>query len=213
LFFFFDLGKWLIAAIGLSHLLFVFYIFPRNMREPEFIKTLKESLATMMFVAFIVNITGTILKGISDFVEDRKEIYTVYPALIDMVGDVGSVVGSTATTKLALGLLKPSFSSMRNHARNIFSAWTASIIMFAVLAILALSIHGMFSFSALSNLIPVLLLANVIAVAAIILLSFGVSILTFKKGLDPDNFVIPIESSFADSVTSVALLVALLLAG
>jgi mgtE-like transporter len=167
----------------------------------------------MLFVAFIVNITGTILKGISDFVEDRKEIYTVYPALIDMIGDVGSVVGSTATTKLALGLLTPSFSSIRNHARNIFSAWTASLIMFVVLAIASLSIHGIFSFSAFFSLIPVLLITNVIAVAAIVLLSYEVSILTFKKGLDPDNFVIPIESSFADSATSIALLTALLLIG
>jgi mgtE-like transporter len=213
LFFFFDLGKWVIAIIGLSHLLLAFYILPRNKREPEIIKTLKESLATMMLIAFIVNITGTILKGISNFVENRKEIYTVYPALIDMIGDVGSVVGSTATTKLALGLLTPSFSSIRNHARNIFSAWTASLIMFVVLAIASLSIHGVFSFSAFSSLIPVLLITNVIAVAAIVLLSYEVSILTFKKGLDPDNFVIPIESSFADSATSIALLTALLLIG
>jgi mgtE-like transporter len=211
LFFFFDLGKWIIALIGLFNLFLVFYIFPRNIREPEFIKTLKESLATLMVVAFIVNITGTILKGISNFVENRKEIYTVYPALIDMIGDVGSVVGSTATTKLALGLLAPSFSSIRNHARNIFSAWTASIIMFVVLAISALSIHGMLTLSAFFRLIPILLIANVIAVAAIVLLSYGVSILTFKKGLDPDNFVIPIESSFADSIMSVALLAALIL--
>jgi mgtE-like transporter len=213
LFFFFDLGKWVIAIIGLSHLLLAFYILPRNKREPEFIKTLKESLSTMMLVAFIVNITGTILKGISNFVENRKEIYTVYPALIDMIGDVGSVVGSTATTKLALGLLTPSFSSIRNHARNIFSAWTASLIMFVVLAIASLSIHGIFSYSAFFRLIPVLLITNVIAVVAIVLLSYGVSILTFKKGLDPDNFVIPIESSFADSATSIALLTALLLIG
>jgi cation transporter-like permease len=40
-----------------------------------------------------------------------------------------------------------------------------------------------------------------------------VAILTFKKGLDPDNFVIPIESSIADSVTTVALLAAIFLTG
>lgn len=213
LFFFSDLGKWAIAIIGLAHLLLVFYIFPKNIREPEFIKTIKESMVTIMFVAFIVNITGTILKGISEFVENRKEIYTVYPALIDMIGDVGSVVGSTATTKLALGLLKPSFSSIRNHARSIFSAWAASIMLFAVLAVLSLSINGLFSFPALFRLLSVLLIANVIAVAAIVILSYGIAILTFKKGLDPDNFVIPIESSFADSAMSVALLVALVLVG
>jgi len=56
-----------------------------------------------------------------------------------------------------------------------------------------------------------LLTANIMAVTAIVLISYAVSILTFKKGLDPDNFVIPIESVLADSVTSVALLVALFL--
>ena len=132
---------------------------------------------------------------------------------MNMIGDVGSVVGSTATTKLALGLLAPSFSSIRNHARTILSAWAASIIMFVVLAISVLSIHGSLTLPALSSLFLVLLMANLIAVAAVVLLSYGVSILTFKKGLDPDNFVIPIVSSFADSVMSVALLVALLLVG
>jgi mgtE-like transporter len=213
LFFSFAFGNWILAVVVLFHVLLVVYILPKNIREPDFIRTIKESLATMMAVAFISNITGTILKGINDFVADRKEILTVYPALIDIVGDVGSVVGSTATTKLALGLLTPSFSSIRNHARNIFSSWAASIIMFVVLAISALTVQGILTLPAFLGLISILLIANVIAVAAIVLLSYGISILTFKKGLDPDNFVIPIESSCADSIMSVALLVALLLVG
>jgi mgtE-like transporter len=213
LFFFGFLGQLAIAAIAFVHVFVVSYILPKNLHEIEFVKTVKESMATLFFVAFMVNITGTVLKGIDRFVEGRKEIYTVYPALIDMIGDVGSVVGSTATTKLALGLLTPSFSSMRNHAKNIFSAWAASIVMFTVLAVLALSVHGLFSLSAFVGLISLLLIANVLAVAAIVLVSFAIAILTFKRGLDPDNFVIPIESSFADSITSLALLVALLLLG
>jgi mgtE-like transporter len=211
LLFFNYLGRYIVIILGMSHLVLVLYVFPRNIREPEFTKTIWESLAALMLVAFIVNITGTILKGISNFVRDRKEIYTVYPALIGLVGDVGSVVGSTATTKFALGLLRPSLSSMRNHAKNILSAWAASIAMFVVLAVSGLSIHGLFSLSAFSSLISILLVANVIAVAMIVLLSYAVSILTFQKGLDPGNFVIPIESSFAASVTSIALLMALLL--
>jgi mgtE-like transporter len=206
-------GKSVIAVIILVHLLLVLYIIPKNFREQDFRKNLKESLFTMLFVSVIVNVTGTVLKNISAIVENRKEIYTVYPALIDMVGDVGSVVGSTATTKLALGLLRPSLSSIRHHARTILSAWAASIVMFFVLAFLSPLVNGLLSLSVFSNLIAILLVANVIAVSAIILLSYGVSILTFQKGLDPDNFVIPIESSFADSLMSIALLAALVLVG
>jgi len=183
------------------------------MHEVNFIKTIKESMTTMLIVAFVVNVTGTVLKQISYFVAERKEVFTVYPALIDTIGDIGSVVGSTATTKLALGLLTPSLASMRNHAKNIFSAWSASLMVFVILAILSLAINGVFSLPSFLSLISVLLIANVIAVTAIVLLSYSISILTFKKGLDPDNFVIPIESSFADSITTIALLVALLLIG
>lgn len=213
IFFFSFIGPWAIAAIALVHVFLVSYILPKNLRQLEFVKTIKESMFTLLFVAFIVNITGTVLKSISAFVENRKEVYTVYPALIDMVGDVGSVVGSTATTKLALGLLYPSFSSIRNHARNIFSAWAASIMMFVILAFLSLAMLGMFSLPSFLSLLLILLIANVIAVAAITLVSYAVSILTFSRGLDPDNFVIPVESSLADSLTTIALLIALLIMG
>ncbi len=211
LFFIGTLGQWVISLVCLVPVFLVFYILSKNLREVEFIKTLKESMVTMLLVAFMVNITGTLLLGISHFVAERLEIYTIYTALIGMIGNVGSVIGSTATTKLALGLLAPSFSSMRNHAKNIFSAWTASILMFIVLAVLSLSIHGMVSFYSFYRLISVVLVANVLAVAPITILTYLVSILTFKRGLDPDNFVIPVESSLADSVTSLALFVALLL--
>ncbi|KON31977.1 hypothetical protein AC478_01600 [miscellaneous Crenarchaeota group-1 archaeon SG8-32-3] len=205
-------GQWFIGLACLIPVFLVFYILSNNLHEADFIKTFKESIITMLIVAFLVNITGTILHGINSFVEGRRpEIITVYPALIGMIGNVGSVIGSTATTKLALGLLTPSFSSIKNHAKTIFSAWVASLMMFFILAVMALSIHNMFSFSSFYRLISIVLLANVLAFVAIVFLSYAVSILTFKRGLDPDNFVIPVESSLADSVTSIALFVALVL--
>ena len=211
LFFFGIVGQWFIGLSCLVPVFIVFYILSKNLHEAEFTKTLKESMVTMFLVSLLVNLTGTLLLGISKFITERVEIYAIYTALIGMIGNVGSVVGSTATTKLALGLLTPSFSSMRNHAKNIFSAWGASIIMFIILAVLSLSIHDLFSFSSVYQLFSIVLIANVLAVATIVILTYAISILTFKRGLDPDNFVIPVESSLADSVTSLALFVALLL--
>jgi mgtE-like transporter len=215
LFFLFSLsGKTVIGVIILVHLALVLYIIPKNFKEQDFRKNLKESLLTLLFVSVIVNITGTVLKNMSTVLANRgREIYTVYPAVIDMVGDLGSVVGSTATTKLALGLLRPSVSSIRYHAKTILSVWAASIVMFFVLAVLSPVLNGTLSLSTFSNLLSILLIGNVIAMSAIILLSFGLSILTFQKGLNSDNFVIPIQSTFADCLMSIALLVALVLVG
>jgi mgtE-like transporter len=205
------LGKGVIVLFGLINVFLVLIILPRNIREAEFVKVLKESVVTMLLVAFLVNITGTVLKGVSNLASGRREIYTVYPAIIDMMGDVSLVIGSAATTKLALGALTPTFSSIKNHVKNLFSAWIASLMLFAVLGLLSLAINGIVSLQEISNLLLILLVSNIIAFITIAVLSYATSIVTFKRGLDPDNFVIPVSSSLADAITTIALFIALLL--
>ncbi len=209
---FFSFGDFGIAAtalLGVANLLLVLSILPKNLHKAEFVKTVRESLASLMIVAVLVSVTGTALKGISRYASSRIEFYTVYPALISLVSDVGAVVGSTATTKLALGMLKPKLSSIGHHAKNILAAWIASLAMFIILAFASLWIHGIFTLPALSSHLVVLLSTNVIAVTLIVVLSYAIAILTFQKGLDPGNFVIPIENALAASITSLALLLAL----
>jgi mgtE-like transporter len=205
------LGRSVILAIGFTHVFLVFYLIIRNRKDPEFLQNIREPLIMLAFVAMMVTLTGTLFRGISNFAEDRKEIYTIYPAIINTISNVGSVVGSTSTTKLALGLLTPTFSSIKKHAKNIASAGTASFMIFTVLALISLIVKGVFRLPNVLSFIEIIWLSNVMAVVIITLLSYGISILTFKRGLDPDNFVIPVETSFATMVTSTALLLALLI--
>jgi mgtE-like transporter len=203
------LGQGAIVGFGLVNVFLVLAILPKNVHEEEFIRTLKESLPTMLLVAFLVNIAGTILKGISNFAYNHKAIYTVYPAMIDMMGDVSLVIGSTATTKLALGALEPSFSSIKHYVKDMFSAWLASAALFMVIGLLSLTINGLLGLQNISSLLTVLLISNVIAFVVIALVTFGISLLTFKRGLDPDNFVLPLGSALADVITTAALFAAL----
>ena len=106
-------GNVLIGIFIFAFSLVVCYILIKFSREKLFLKTLKEFFLTLILVTFIVNVTGLTLGKIGQVIGNRKEIYMVYPALIDTVGDVGSIVGSTATTKFALGLTEPSLSSIK----------------------------------------------------------------------------------------------------
>ncbi len=211
--FFADLGWLAVSLICVVFVGVVLLLFLKNRKEPEFVKTIKETLYTMIIVAFIVNITGSVLSWISGVVGRRPEVYIVYPALIDTMGDVGALVGSTATTRLALGTLEPSFKAIRNHRNQITGAWTASATMYVVYALIgSLSQANVSSLSAL-RFIALLLATNVLAAVFMICISFSVAILTFRRGLDPDNFVIPVESSLADTLTTVSLLIMLGLIG
>ena len=156
-----------------------------------------------MFVTIIVNITGSLLNRISG-----TDIYSVYPAIIATIGGVGSIIGSTATTKLALGLIKPSFSSLKEHLNEIFGAWFASILMFIIYAILSSFINEPKKIVKIFLFTSQLLMTNFFAVLIMIFIAYAIAIYTFRRGWNPDNFVIPIESSLADTVTTASILLA-----
>ena len=210
-----------VALLGVINLVLVLRAFPRNLHDVEFIDTIRDSLASLMTVAIIVNLTGTLLKGIDQVLTQKVAvaqtkfyagaIYTVYPAFLGIVSDVSSVIGSMATTKLALGMLRPKLSSVFHHAKSIGGVWLVSVVMFVLSTFVALLINGEFTLTNFSTLISIVLIANVLGVALTVILSHGLSILIFQKGLDPDNFVIPIENALAASIISVTMLIALVL--
>ncbi|NIP67356.1 hypothetical protein GWN63_04770 [Candidatus Bathyarchaeota archaeon] len=206
-----SLGFFLIGMLDLVFLSLVLYMLVKNSAETEFIKTIREFLFTLVFVVLIVNITGSLLGQIRDIVGASPQIYVIYPALISSVGSMGSIVGSTATTKLALGSIEPSFPSIKYHKREIGSAWIASLLMFTSYSIISFVIYGVAAVNSFEVMITRLLITNALAIPVMVVISYIVTISTYKKGWDPDNFVIPIESSVADSITTVALLIALLM--
>ena len=211
LFFMFgSVGRSLIVLLDIIFVSFVVYIVIRNIGETKFVETIREFLVTLAFVTIIVNITGSLLGRISGITSGRN-IYAVYPAIIATIGGVGAIIGSTATTKLALGLIKPSFSSIKEHINEIGGAWIASIVMFMIYVILSSVISGTLALGEMLNFMGQLLTTNILAVAIMIFVAYTVAIYTFRRGWNPDNFVIPIESSLADTVTTAAVLVALAL--
>jgi mgtE-like transporter len=212
LFFSGALGSQLVLLTCFGFVSVALVILYKRRAVDTFVKTLKESAYTMVIVAFIVGITGYILSRIGSVIGYRSEIFVVYPALINTMGDVGAIVGSTATTKLALGSFAASFFSLKRHKIQVFGACAASMIIYIILAAFA-SIYQNLDFFTVLRLVGLLLATNICATSVIVCIAFSVAILTFHRGLDPDNFVIPIESSLADAVTTLSLLAMLGLVG
>jgi mgtE-like transporter len=198
----------MLNVVNLVFIVGILYSVRKIWRKKEFVITVKEFMMTLVIVTVIVNITGTTLNRITEVIGRRPEIFMIYPALIDTVGDVGSIIGSTATTKMALGVMPTRFRAITSHWLEIGSAWTASLIMFMVYALTSGVIYGIWKFP---GLLIESLTTNIIVVPFIICISFFTAILTRKSGLDPDNFIIPIETSISDGLTTIGLLLAITL--
>ncbi|MFB0558330.1 MAG: magnesium transporter [Candidatus Bathyarchaeia archaeon] len=193
----------IIGIIDLVYVLLVVRIIFRNYGDMEYVKTIKEFMITLVIVSIIVNITGSALGGFTHRIGIMREVLAVYPAVIDTVGDVGAIVGSTATTKIMLGLMSPSLHDIRTHSSQIFNTWAASLILFVAYSIVS---SAMFGLDKLSRLMPLLVTVNVIVVPIIVLVSIIIAMLTSRRGWNPDNFITPIESVLSDGLTTLAIL-------
>jgi mgtE-like transporter len=203
-----DSSLLILNMINLIFIGVVLFTVRRIYKNREFITTVKEFMLTLVIVTVIVNITGTALNRITETIGRRPEVYMIYPALIDTVGDVGSIIGSTATTKMALGVMATEFRAITTHWVEIASAWAASLIMFVLYTLTSGIVYGIWRFP---GLLVEAIATNLIVVPFIIGISFSTAIITRRRGLDPDNFIIPIETSISDGLTTIGLLVAITL--
>jgi len=201
-------GWALFALLDAAFIMAVIVIIDRNRGNRDFVDTVNQFLVTLSIVSLIVNITGSALERITGAIGRRPEIYMVYPALIDTVGDAGSIVGCTATTKMLLGTLSPRLTAIREHSQEILSTWLASLTMFIVYAVASGLVYGV-------HLVPglalKLIIVNTVLIPVIVVVAMATAIVTTRRGLNPDNFVIPIETSISDGLTTLALYVVLTL--
>jgi cation transporter-like permease len=104
---------------------------------------------------------------------------------------------------MALGLIPSRLSTMRQHLGEIRSAWAASVVMFGVYSATSSLIYGLGVFR---GLFLRLMVTNLLVIPVIVLISYAVAIEIRRRGMDPDNFIIPIETSLSDGITTIALL-------
>jgi mgtE-like transporter len=186
----------IIASATVIFTLLVIVIFSR---EEEFRRTIRESFPTVASVTLISSISGFSLSSARKRIEETPGILTIYPAIIDTLGDCGAIFGSTSTTKLFTGLMEPSLSKIASRINELAQIWIAGLIYYFLYAIIGFSVGG----SLMSFAIPLLVYS--ILFPLISLFTFSLAIVAFRKGLNPDNFIIPLETTMTDTITTVML--------
>lgn len=167
--------------------------------EKEYWKTLRESLSAVVITTLIAMISGYSLLQIERQLEEAYGVLLIYPALIDSLGDIAASFGSITTTRLHLGLIEAKIWGIRRQLSDLVQIWFSGLTYYAIYGLTAHLIDR-----SLKSFFIVILSFSTVS-PLIILLAYSIAILTFKKGLDPDNFVIPIETSVTDAMITVCL--------
>jgi len=188
------------TALLLAYIGVMFFLIRRRIHET--LELLKEAILMLVIVAVIVHIAGFSLEGIYREIGSYPGVYMVYPALLSTAGDVGSILGSRATTKLALGEIKATPISMAGMLPEFLAVWLSSLTMYSTFGFLAGITMGV---ELLPWLLEKILIVNLLAIPMTAFMSFLIAIGAALRGWNPDSFVNPIESAMADALTALIL--------
>ena len=164
--------------------------------------TVAEGAASLLLISLIVTLTGIGVRKLVDVAP--RSVIASYAALTGLLGDAAGAFGSLITTRLAIGGLehfKEDADRVVGEVIGIASAYGLMMSVFAVGGALAIG----------ANPLPALLMVSKAATLAItlgMLASLTIAVVSFNLGLDPDSYVIPLESCLSDLITTYSLLLA-----
>lgn len=153
--------------------------------------------------------TGLLLRTREAALFDAPWLLALIPVVNAVGGNLGAVLGARLTSALHLGTIEPRL--MRGRLTdNLGLALTAGLAVYAALTvgIYAAGIVGLFEPLSLATSAALVLGSGVGLTVAVIGLSLAVAFVAFRRGLDPDDVVIPIVTNAAD-LLGVAILFAI----
>jgi len=162
----------------------------------------------LVFTAAVTLVTGLVLRFEEGELFARPWLLALVPVVNALGGNLGAVLGSRLTSALHLGLVEPAIQR-GPLTDDIGLIATASAIVYGTLA-LALGVAGphveALPALALLDAFAVVLGSGLMLTAGVIGLSVGSALLAYRRGLDPDDIVIPIVTSLTDLLGVFALL-------
>ncbi len=178
----------------------------QNRRVKFFFQTIREGTTVVIMSSLFGSVNGVFLSGLSASLLRYPGVMVLYPALTNALGNIGSIIGSTTTTSLALGYIRSLREEVREAATKVLQIEAVAFGMHAVFALTTYLIAYSTPRVNLGKLMEIALLSNLISFIPISLVSLAVAHQAFKRGLNPDNVVIPIITTMSDTTATLTLI-------
>ncbi|MBI2704197.1 MAG: magnesium transporter [Actinobacteria bacterium] len=208
-------GVTLVAAVITAALGLLAVVMSARSRLPILRRIARESLPVLIVAGTIDIIAGLALNG-----QYQAGPFVAFPALLILVppfledtGALGSVLSARLSSKLHLGIIEPASRPQR-----------AARVDFTIILLLALPVFTLVAISSeiaatvfqqatpgIVNMVGVALIGGLIATGVGMLVAYYGTIATYRFGLDPDNYGVPLLTASMDLVGAFSLIAAIAL--
>jgi len=174
-----------------------------------FKKIFKESIVVVILSSVMGLFSGTLLSSNEEIIYAIPIFIIALPALNSLIGDISTILISRLTTHLYIGSIPPKIQSSKRLIEDFIGLLLTILLSLGFLLIVG---YGAIIFSGMSIINPFIIIIIIIFTIMILFFTmfaflFMSAIFLFKRGKDPNNFLIPFVTSAADFLTPLLLII------
>lgn len=142
-------------------------------------------------------------------------ILAMIPPLNGLAGNVGSILGARLTSALHIGTIQPHIRGQPLLRVNVVASSVLGLAVFAFVGLIFLVSAYMLGESFLGSIkiAGTFFITSVVLIAIVICMTIAAAFISFTKGVDPDNVVIPLVTSVCDVLGVISLLIVIQIIG
>jgi mgtE-like transporter len=200
----------LCAAVGLGCL-----VVGVRARLPVLRRIVRESVPVLVAAGLVSMFAGVALESRIGPLLATPTLLVVVPPMLSLSGSLAGILSSRLATKLHLGLVEARRPGWRALSEDVLLVYLFAVVTFVVLALSAELLGGLLDIDGpgIARLLGVVVLAGLLATTLSNVVGAVGALATYRLGLDPDNFGIPLVSSASDLLGAVSLILAVVLLG
>jgi mgtE-like transporter len=177
--------------------------------ENEVRHIVRQSTPVLFFCSILGTVAGGILNNSLSTLLKNQTLLTLVPLFSGESGGLVSILGARLSSGLHSGLIDPVLRPKKHTMENFIAIVTLAVVMYPLIGFLAESSTIAFNNIGVGYLQSILisLIAGMILILIMLLVVFYISTISYRRGLDPDNIVIPLSTSLTDSISTLILIV------
>jgi mgtE-like transporter len=173
-------------------------------------RTLRQGLVALVLSTAASFVAGLTLGSITGTLDRLPGLLVLIPASVGMRGTIFGAIGARLGTGIAAGLFEPTLRRASLLGRNVEVGILSSVLSSFYLAAMAKLVAAAFGENTISfwDLVTISVVGGVIASVAILAVTVGIAVQSFRRGWDLDAVSTPMVTAIGDMVTLPALFVA-----
>lgn len=178
-------------------------------------RVVRESVPVLVLSGVVSMLAGLTIQGRLGSLLELPALLVVIPPLLSLSGSLAGILSSRFATKLHLGLVDARRGVWRGLLDDVMLVYVLATAIFVVLAVSTEVLSASLSIDGPSTirLIGTVLLAGLLATTLSNFVGYFGALATYRFGLDPDNFGIPLVSSASDLLGAASLMLSLVILG